>query len=273
MTKKNSIFIGKYIVVAMILTGFVILYFLLPKLDKAQHQPKCSIPCKVGGVCMNTPFLWTSILDVTCVSIPKKSPIVDIKLPFAANAKVYCTHALGVGTHSWPNAYWALDLATPYNEPNATIYASADGVAYVSQAHCTEPKGFAAQAQISSCGEGFGNWVKVYHGGGYYTFYAHLDSVLVKNGSFVHQGQAIGLEGWTGNAGHRHLHWSVQKLPGATETQWKHKIINYVGESVPFKFIAVQDNKVNIFDTAIFQCEHADIGTSINSQPTFKGMF
>ena len=263
----------KYIFFAIIFTGFIILYFLLPKLENAQHQPKCFTQCKTGTVCMNSSFLWTSILNVTCVSIPKKSPVSDIKLPFAANAKVFCTHASGVGTHSWPNAYWALDLATPYNEPNATIYASAGGIAYISQAHCTEPKGSAAQSQPSPCGDGFGNWVKVYHGNGYYTFYAHLDRVLVKDGSFVHQGQAIGVEGWTGNAGHRHLHWSVQKLPGSTEIEWKRKIINYVGESVPFDFIAVQNNKLKKFDTTIFQCEHADIGATIDPQPTFKGVF
>ena len=89
----------------------------------------------------------------------------------------------------------------------------------------------------------------------------------------MHQGQAIGLEGWTGNAGHRHLHWSVQKLPGATEIEWKRKIIKYVGESVPFDFMAVQNNKLKTFDTTIFQCEHSDIGTTIDPQPTFKGVF
>lgn len=31
---------------------------------------------------MNTPFLWTSILNVTCVPIQKKAPVLNIKLPF-----------------------------------------------------------------------------------------------------------------------------------------------------------------------------------------------
>lgn len=228
----------KWIFITIILAG-VVLYFSLPRIEEAQHQPKCSTRCNTGTACMNTPFLWTSILNVTCVPIPKKAPITNIKLPFAANAKIFCTHAPGVGTHSWPNAYWAVDLATPYSEANATIYASAEGTAYISQKHCTEPKGTASFAKTSICGEGFGNWVKVYHGKGYYTFYAHLDRLLVKNGTHVHQGQPIGIEGWTGKAGHRHLHWSVQKLPGSSEQDWIDKIAIYMGESVPFDFLAI----------------------------------
>ena len=63
----------KYIFVAIIFTGFIILYFLLPKLENAQHQPKCFTQCKTGTVCMNSPFLWTSILNVTCVPIPVRA--------------------------------------------------------------------------------------------------------------------------------------------------------------------------------------------------------
>ena len=263
----------KWLFITIILFGTITLYLTLPKLEEAQHKPQCSTPCKTGNVCMNTPFLWTTILDVTCVPIPRKAPVLDIKLPFKANDKIFCTHAPGVGTHSWPNAYWALDLATPYSEANATIYASASGIAYISQEQCTEPKGSADQSQTSPCGEGFGNWVKVYHGNGYYTFYAHLDRMLVQNGTFVHQGQPIGIEGWTGNAGHRHLHWSVQKLPGTTEIEWKHKIAHYIGESVPFDFSAIQNNKLEKFDMTKIQCENVNIGSTVNPQSTFNGLF
>ncbi|MDP3562135.1 MAG: M23 family metallopeptidase [Legionellaceae bacterium] len=253
--------------------GLIVLYLALPKLEDAKHEPKCAAPCKSGAVCMNTPFLWTSILNVTCVPIQKKAPVLNIKLPFKAHVKVFCTHAPGVGTHSWPNAYWALDLAIPYHNHNPRVYASATGIAYISHVQCPEPSGSAAQSKISPCGEGFGNWVKIYHGNGYYTFYAHLDHTLVKNGSLVQQGQPIGEMGWTGNAGHRHLHWSTQRLPGKNEAEWRHTITNYMGESVPFDFLAMQSNKLEKFDIRKVQCEHVNIGSTVDSQPTFNGVF
>ena len=203
----------------------------------------------------------------------KKAPITDIKLPFDKNSRVFCTHASGVGTHGWSNAYWSIDLATSYNEKNAIIYASAKGIAYVSQEDCKEPKGTAAFAETSSCGEGFGNWVKVYHGNGYYTFYAHLDRILINNGTFVQQGEPIGIEGWTGEAGHRHLHWSVQKLPGSTEKVWLNRISTHIGESVPFDFLAKQNNLTKKIDASKLQCEHANINSSNSRQLIFHGLF
>jgi murein DD-endopeptidase MepM/ murein hydrolase activator NlpD len=93
--------------------------------------------------------------------------------------------------------------------------------------------------------------------------------VLVKDGEAVRRGQPIGIEGWTGAAGHRHLHWSVQKLPGVNQQQWEERIA-WDGESVPFQFTAVKDGKLRLIDSSTLKCAHAGIGAApASEQPAF----
>ena len=57
---------------------------------------------------------------------------------------------------------------------------------------------------------GYGNYVYINHGGGYYTLYAHLYSFSISNGAHVSQGQVIGLSDSTGNSTGNHLHFSMR---------------------------------------------------------------
>ncbi len=61
-------------------------------------------------------------------------------------------------------------------------------------------------------GGGFGNYVKIKHSDGTYTIYAHLakDSILVKSGDVVDQGQVIGKMGTSGSSTGVHLHFEVR---------------------------------------------------------------
>jgi murein DD-endopeptidase MepM/ murein hydrolase activator NlpD len=62
--------------------------------------------------------------------------------------------------------------------------------------------------------KGLGNYVELFHPGGYVSIYAHLSKIEVKENQLVRQGQKIGEVGRTGNAGYRgiipHLHFELR---------------------------------------------------------------
>lgn len=57
--------------------------------------------------------------------------------------------------------------------------------------------------------EGYGLVVRIRHGGGISTMYAHLAEPLVRRGVYVEAGEVIGLAGCTGSCTGEHLHFEV----------------------------------------------------------------
>lgn len=84
-----------------------------------------------------------------------------------------------------------MDIAAPYGSP---IYAAVDGVV-----------AFAGRSG------GYGNFVKLAHGGGLASGYGHMSRIAVYAGERVRQGEVIGYVGSTGNSTGPHLHWEVWK--------------------------------------------------------------
>lgn len=82
------------------------------------------------------------------------------------------------------------------------IVAHSDGVVVANRTDC---KGFEPNGS-------YGNYVKIKHDNGYYTFYAHLrwDTVQVDVGTKVKKGDLLGFQGATGTAYGTHLHFEVR---------------------------------------------------------------
>ena len=66
---------------------------------------------------------------------------------------------------------------------------------------------------LSSCGNGYGNYVIIQHTDGNYTLYGHMyeNSITVTAGESVRQGQVIGKMGSSGNSTGAHLHFEVRE--------------------------------------------------------------
>lgn len=102
----------------------------------------------------------------------------------------------GYGTRSDPfrgssASHQGIDLAAPIGTP---IYATAEGTV----------------AEAGYNRGGYGNLIKLDHGRGIETRYAHLSRILVSPGQRVARGQMIGHMGSTGRSTGSHLHYEVR---------------------------------------------------------------
>ena len=80
---------------------------------------------------------------------------------------------------------------------------------------CAEGKVVMAENRIST------GWsVVIEHLPGLYSLYYHLDSLNVKEGQYVKQGEKLGLSGATGLATGPHLHWEVRLNMGAVNPEF-----------------------------------------------------
>lgn len=84
-----------------------------------------------------------------------------------------------------------IDFGAPHGAP---IYAVGD-----------------ARVIFSGWHGGHGNYVKLDHGGGYATAYAHMSRIAVPNGARVGAGQVIGYVGSTGLSTGPHLHYELHR--------------------------------------------------------------
>ena len=74
----------------------------------------------------------------------------------------------------------------------------------------TEIHSFADGVVLASgTDSGYGNYVKVDHGGGFVTLYGHCSERLVSEGERVQRGQTIALVGSTGRSTGPHLHFEL----------------------------------------------------------------
>jgi murein DD-endopeptidase MepM/ murein hydrolase activator NlpD len=89
----------------------------------------------------------------------------------------------------WGEFHWGVDMAAPYGTP---IYAAHAGT-----------------VSTSGVEGGYGNCVRLDHGGGVETVYGHSSKLLVAVGQKVRAGDMIALVGSTGFSTGNHLHFEV----------------------------------------------------------------
>ena len=106
-------------------------------------------------------------------------------------------------TRGFGNGHTGVDLGWQTTQTDG-ILAHSDGKVVFCQTGQKNNPGSSGNAS-------YGNCVKIDHGNGYYTLYAHLSDVTVKLGQQVAKGQVIGHMGNTGNSYGTHLHFEVRK--------------------------------------------------------------
>lgn len=152
------------------------------------------VPQKSGKRILAALIIITLI--VSC-SLPIKAdarikmirPFDDTIYPVVISGKFGASRTHAEGGHEYPHTGidYKLDKGT-------NLRASYDGVVI-----------FAEDSET-----GYGNLVKIDHGNGIVTYYAHLLRADVKEGQYVKQGEIIGKVGKSGRTFGYHAHWEVR---------------------------------------------------------------
>ncbi len=179
-------------------------------------------PCAVGapGGCGPGQFCRASFdpsdgscpATGACVPLPTVPGDLTLAMPVPAGDRVFCIKGAlqpGRDTHSTcsEDRRFALDLASSAFEAPHLVVAAADGVAF-GWGDCPSPDLNDAPPD-QTCNLGLGNVVRVRHAGGLFTEYAHLSAIVIVPGQAVKRGDPLGIEGNSGSAGARHLHFSL----------------------------------------------------------------
>ena len=122
------------------------------------------------------------------VAIPAIQPVSNEDLTRMAS---------GYGMRSDPftkvrKMHWGMDFTAPRGTP---VYASGDGVI----------------VRADSGSSGYGKHIRIDHGYGYLSLYAHLYKYNVKKNQKVKRGDLIGFVGSTGRSEAPHLHYEIFK--------------------------------------------------------------
>jgi murein DD-endopeptidase MepM/ murein hydrolase activator NlpD len=121
-------------------------------------------------------------------SIPAIQPIANKELKRMASGYGYRIHPI----YKTRKFHWGMDFSAPRGTP---VYATGNGKI----------------EKVKRSRRGYGNQVKINHGFGYKTFYAHLEKYTVRKNQKVKRGDLIGYVGTSGTSTAPHLHYEVIK--------------------------------------------------------------
>ena len=110
----------------------------------------------------------------------------------------------------WGRMHNGIDIANG-NCWGDKIVAISDGIVTTYSNSCKHNYG--KKPARTCCGSGYGNYVTINHGTRngktYVAYYAHMASIVVKNGQKVKKGQIVGYIGSTGRSTGAHLHFGL----------------------------------------------------------------
>ncbi|MFW5830990.1 MAG: M23 family metallopeptidase [Prolixibacteraceae bacterium] len=133
-------------------------------------------------------------------SIPAIQPVANEDLKRTASGWGYRIHPI----YKVRKMHYGMDFTAPIGTP---VYATGDG-------KVVEVSG-SKRSRV-----GFGLTVKIEHGYGYETVYAHLNAFNVRRGQKVKRGDIIGYVGNTGGSTAPHLHYEVHHNGSAVNPQY-----------------------------------------------------
>jgi len=121
-------------------------------------------------------------------SLPAIQPVANKDLKRMASGYGYRIHPI----YKTRKMHYGMDFSA---KVGTEIYATGDGII----------------SKVKRSKRGYGNYVKINHGFGYETLYAHMSKYIVKKGQKVKRGEVIGYVGNTGISTAPHLHYEVRK--------------------------------------------------------------
>jgi murein DD-endopeptidase MepM/ murein hydrolase activator NlpD len=138
-----------------------------------------------------------SLDEITKLAEEKEKLLVSIPAIQPINNEDLTRMASGYGWRSDPftkarKMHYGMDFTAPKGTP---IYASGDGKV----------------TRADNNSSGYGKHIRIDHGYGYLSLYAHLSKYNVKKGQKVKRGDLIGFVGSTGRSEAPHLHYEVWK--------------------------------------------------------------
>ncbi|MCO5725957.1 M23 family metallopeptidase [Robiginitalea marina] len=138
-----------------------------------------------------------SLDEIAKLATEKEKLLAAIPAIQPVNNEEMTRMASGYGWRSDPftkarKMHWGMDFTAPRGTP---VYASGDGEV----------------SRADNRASGYGKHVRIEHGYGYMTLYAHLSRYNVKVGQQVKRGDLIGFVGSTGRSEAPHLHYEVWK--------------------------------------------------------------
>ena len=121
-------------------------------------------------------------------SIPAIQPVANKDLKRMASGYGYRIHPI----YKTRKMHYGMDFSA---KTGTEIYSTGDGIV----------------SKVKRSKRGYGNYVKINHGFGYETLYAHMSKYIVKKGQKVKRGEVIGFVGNSGISTAPHLHYEVRK--------------------------------------------------------------